>query len=499
VTWSRREMLRLGLLGVGAVTLPIGMGIRAARAVKPPSSPPFVPFSRPLKLPPALRPVRSTANTDFYEITQTVARQEVLPGLKTTVWGYNGIFPGPTINVTSGRAVVVTQRNALSAAATGIPGGVRTTAHPHGLDVEAGSDGHPLALVLPGGFLEHHYPNIQPAATLWYHDHAIDQTSRNVYMGLAGFYLISDAHERGLPLPKGAFDIPLVIQDRLFKPNGSFLFPTDNGLPQRQGVFGDVILVNGVPKPFLRVQRRKYRFRLLNGSDARFYGLRLSTGEPFTVIGTDGGLMPHPVEVSDLLLGTAERYEVIVDFSKYPVGTKVILQNTVAPDPFGDPIDPDKIREIMRFDVTDDAVDPSSVPADLAPALDVDPAQSVQTRTWRFERENGAWAINGQLFDGNRIDAFPKNGTTEIWEFVNKSCGWLHPIHVHLVQYKILDRNGAPPKPYERGPKDTVVVGPNETVRVAMRFNSFTGVYVMHCHNISHEDNMMMTQFRVVP
>jgi FtsP/CotA-like multicopper oxidase with cupredoxin domain len=496
---SRRDALKLGLLGTGAVTLPVATGVRAANAAKVPASPAFTPFSRPLALPGVIRPVQSTATADFYEVTQTVARQEVLPGLKTTVWGYNGQYPGPTFAVNAGRPIVVTQRNTLTAAATRIPGGVATTAHPHGLDVTPGSDGHPLALVLPGGLLDHHYPNVQPAATLWYHDHAIDHTSRNVYMGLAGFYLISDAHERSLPLPKAPFDIPLLIQDRLFQADGSFLFPTENGLPQRQGVFGDVILVNGVPKPFLRVQRRRYRFRLLNGSDARIYNLRLSTGEPLIVIGSDGGLMPHPVPTPDLLFAPAERYEVVVDFSRYPLGTKVILQNTLAPDPFGDPIDPAKVREIMRFDVVEDAVDDSRVPVDLAPAADIDPAKSVRTRTWRFDRRHGAWTINGQLFDGNRIDATPKNGTTEIWEFVNDSGGWLHPIHVHLVEFKVLDRNGAPPRPYEQGAKDTVVLGPNETVRVAMRFDSFTGVYVMHCHNISHEDHMMMTQFRVVP
>jgi FtsP/CotA-like multicopper oxidase with cupredoxin domain len=263
-----------------------------------------------------------------------------------------------------------------------------------------------------------------------------------------------------------------------------------------------VILVNGAPKPVLRVQQRRYRFRLLNGSDARFYGLQLSTGDPFTVIATDGGLMPHPVPTVNLLLGEAERYSIVVDFTKYPIGTRVILRNTIAPDPFGDPVPPDKVRDVMAFDVVApaDPPDTSSVPADLAPALDVDPARLVRTRTWRFERDNEAWTINGLIFDGNRIDAFPKQGSTEIWEFVNKSGGWLHPIHVHLVQYKVLDRNGRPPRPYENGPKDVVIVGSDETVRVAMKFDSiFTGTYVMHCHNLSHEDHDMMTQFQVVP
>jgi FtsP/CotA-like multicopper oxidase with cupredoxin domain len=492
--------MKLAMLGAGAAALPIGVGIRTARAgPSPVASPSFKPFSRPLKFPTVIKPARSIDGVDFYEVRQTVGRQEILPGLIATVWGYNGVYPGPTFMVRSGHPIVVTHHNGLTEAATGISGGVSTTVHPHGLDVESRSDGHPLSLVLPGGFLEHHYPNSQPAATLFYHDHANDHTSRNVYMGLGGFYLISDANELSLPLPKGPFDIPLCIQDKIFRPDGSLFFPSADTLPLRQGVFGDVVLVNGVPKPFLEVERRKYVFRLLNSSDARFYILRLSSGDPFSVIATDGGLLPHPVQVASLELGVAERYSIVVDFAKYRVGTSVVLQNGES-GLFGDSVDPAKIRDVMRFDVVADAVDLSSVPADLAPPLGVDPATAVVTRHWQFDRQGGAWTINGRMFDGARIDARPKRGSTEIWEFVNKSGGWQHPIHVHLANYLILDRNGKPPKPYERGPKDTITLGPNEIVRVAIKWSSqFLGTYVFHCHNISHEDHMMMTQFEVVP
>ncbi|MCW2600370.1 MAG: Bilirubin oxidase [Frankiales bacterium] len=496
---SRRDVMKLGLLGAGAAALPIGAGIREALAdTSPIQSPSFTPFSRPLTLPPVIKPVRTVDGVDFYEVSQTVGRQEILPGRIATVWGYNGIYPGPTFMVQSGQPIVLTARNGLTAAATGLPGGVSTTVHPHGMDVEARSDGHPLSLVLPGGFLEHHYPNSQPATTLFYHDHAIDHTSRNVYMGLSGFYLISDGNERSLPLPNGPFDIPMCFHDRLFNADGSLFFPTDGALPLRQGVFGDVILVNGVPTPFLQVERRKYRFRLLNGSDARFYNFQLGTGDPFIVIATDGGLMPHPVQTAELEMGVAERYSVVVDFAKYRVGASVLLQNVRAKS-FGDPVDPAKVRDVMRFDVVADAVDTSSVPADLAPPLDVDPAQATVTRRWEFNRRHGAWTINGELFDGARIDATPKRGSTEIWEFVNDSGGCRHPIHIHLIQYRVLDRNGRPPKPYENGPKDTVTLGPDQTVRVAMKWSSqFLGTYVFHCHNLSHEDHMMMTQFEVV-
>jgi spore coat protein A len=491
---SRRDALKLGLLGAGAVLLPAGELLRAgadSQQERQPTSPLVLPFQVPLRIPPVAIPSRRFADHDEYVITQQVAQAQILPGKTTTIWGYNGVSPGPTIMAHRDRPLVVHHVNRV---------GVPTTTHTHGLDVEARSDGHALDLVQPGSERQHNFPNIQPSATLWYHDHAIDNTGRNVYMGLSGFYLITDDHEQSLPLPKGRFDIPLCVQDRLFSPDGSLFYPVHNAnLPERQGVFGDVILVNGTPYPVLKVARRRYRFRILNGSDARAYQWRLSTGDPFQVISTDGGLLPSPVTTSDLFHMPAERYDIVVDFAKYPVGAQVVLQNIYAPDPFGDPVDPKRTNQIMRFDVVEDATDPSSVPTDLSVLPDLRLSDVVQTRTFRFERSGGKWVINGLPFDPNSYCATPKYGTTEIWEFVNKSGGWVHPAHVHLVEFLILDRNGQPPKPYERGPKDVTFLGPNETVRVIMKFEHFTGRYMFHCHNLQHEDHDMMTQFLVVP
>ena len=491
---TRRQALKLGLLGTGAVMLPLGQlaRVNAGSSVEDqPTSLPVEPFQALLRIPPVAVPVRTFPDHDEYVITQRVARAQILPGKTTTIWGYEGITPGPTIMAHRDRPLVVHHVNRL---------GVPTTTHTHGLDVEARSDGHPLDLVDPGSEHEHHFPNFDAAATLWYHDHAIDTTGRNVYMGLAAFYLITDDHEQSLPLPKGQFDVPLVIQDRLFNADGSLFYPKhDPTRPVRQGVFGDVILVNGTPYPVLQVARRKYRFRILNGSNARAYQLSLSTGEPLTVIATEAGLLASPVDTADLFIMPAERYNVVVDFSKHPIGTQVVLRNSFAPDPFGDPVDPQRTSQIMRFDVVDDAPDPSSVPVDLNVLPTLRPSDSVRTRTWRFERNGGAWTINGLTFGPDRFDAFPKLGTTEIWEFVNKSGGWIHPIHPHLVNFLMLDRNGQPPKPYERGQKDVTFLGPNETVRVIMKFEHFTGRYVFHCHNLEHEDHDMMTQFLVEP
>ena len=524
-TVSRREALKYG--GVGATALALNsLGFLAwpelARKLARGdiSSPLVAPFQRPLNIPPEISPTgivktRDFGWADFYEITQQVSQGEIIPGTTTTFWGYNGITPGPTIRARRGRPVVVRQINDLS---------VRTATHLHGGDVPSADDGLPVDLVSPltegpivpegadgcgpepdedefdtvhEGFQDHEYPNIQNGATLWYHDHAIHRTGRNVYFGLAGFYLLEDELEQSLPLPKGRFDVPIVIQDRLFAADGAFIFPCDGDDPVRQGVFGDVILVNGVPTPFLQVARRKYRFRILNGSNARLYQLGLSTGDPFTVIASDQGLFPAPVVTDEIFTGPAERYEAIIDFSRYPIGTQVILENRFG-RAFGDPIDEERTRLIMRFDVVEDAPDPSSIPAVLAPARDIPESSAVRTRDWRFERRGGQWVINKKVFDQNRSDADPGLGDVEIWRFTNNSGGWVHPTHPHLVEFHILDRNGEAPRPIERGPKDTVLLGANEEIRTIMKFEHFSGPYVIHCHNIEHEDNDMMVRFDVV-
>ena len=494
---SRRTLLKLGLLTGAAVAVPVG---RASASLQqwfleqPVNSPPVPSFAVPFQRPPVLQPTSSTATTDFYDITQSVVKVPIVPGLPpTTMWAYNSSVPGPTIVQRQGRDVRVRQHNALTGP------GVSTSTHLHGGDVPPNSDGHPLDLVRPGATKEHFYPGLHAPALLWYHDHAIHETGRNVWMGLAGNYVVTSAAEEALPLPKGAFDIPLTIQDRFFLTDGSIVYPRHDALrPLEQGVFGDVILVNGRPKPFLQVARRKYRFRFLNGSNARVYRFKLSTGEPFTAVQTEGGFLPHPVTIPDFELAVSERLSVVIDFAKYPIGTKIVLQNIMDDVP-GDPFDRNKTREVMRFDVTSDAPDPSSVPADLLPLPeDVRPEQSVVTRTFEFARNGGQWTINGKPFDEHRIDAKPKLGTVETWRFVNGGGGWWHPIHVHLIEFLPLSRTRRPLQPQERGLKDTILIRSNEEATVAMRWDHFRGLYVMHCHNVEHEDFDMMANIEVV-
>lgn len=475
---TRRDVIKLGALAGGAALLPLER-LTGAPAVAG-ASPGVPAFSVPLPIPPVLRPRFSTGTTDYYDITMRAADAEILPGLSTRVWGYEGIFPGPTIRTRTGRQVIVRQRNAL---------GVDTAAHLHGGNVPAESDGHPGDLIRPGDTRHYFYPNRQPATTLWYHDHAHHQEHRNTYFGLTGMYLIGDKAEDRLRLPSGRYDIPLVIQDRSFNDDGSFRFP----LPEGE-LFGDTTLVNGRPQPFFQVEQRAYRFRLLNGSSLDgFADLSLDSGPEFVQVGSDGGLLPAPHRTTRIPLAPAERADVVVDFSNHPVGARIVLKNTST---FS------KNPDVMRFDVVRGA-GTGRVPASLVPVERLAPAAATITRDFALGLNRAArqFEINGRTFDTNRVDAQPRLGDTEIWRVTNLDAelGIPHTFHIHLIRFQILDRNGVAPGPAEAGWKDTVHVNPGETVRLIMKFGDFTGRYTYHCHLMNHATAGMMAQMEVVP
>ena len=261
----------------------------------------------PLKVPATLTPTRRSEAQDEYDIIQSEADQKILPDRATRIWGYQGVFPGPMIRVQRGRTVVVRQTNRLS---------THTVTHLHGGRTPSNSDGFPMDMVMPGETRTYTYPNNQRASTLWYHDHAMDRTGENVYRGLAGFYIVEDEEEQSLSLPKGDFDIPLLLQDRSFNEDGSFRYETRG----HTGFEGNVMLVNGVPWPRMDVSTRKYRFRILNGSNARPFQLALSNGDPFFLIGTDGGLLAEPLALTSLPLAMAERVEVVIDSLEFLLG-----------------------------------------------------------------------------------------------------------------------------------------------------------------------------------
>jgi FtsP/CotA-like multicopper oxidase with cupredoxin domain len=380
-----------------------------------------------------------------------------------------------------------------------------TSTHLHGMPSEPQYDGYAGDNTMPGGnWKDYKYPNSCEARTLWYHDHGVHHTAENVYMGLAAQYHLTDDVEGALPIPKGEYDVPLMLSDVAFAENGALLWDDDG----HSGVYGDVILVNGVPWPNMKVARRKYRFRVLNASVARGYRVKLSNGQPFQVIATDGGLMSTPQTVTQITVGMAERYEIVIDFANLKPGQKIQLLNGGVKNAR----DYDHTGKLMQFEVTDQAFDPANnvVPPVLLaaphPAMALKESQSKAKRYMRLNRENDLWTINSKTWKDveengyNPIFANPQPGDIEIWEVENKSGGWFHPLHIHFVDFQVLSRNGKPPRPEEKGPKDTVYVGEGEKVRLLMQFSTpegYHGRYMIHCHNLSHEDHDMMTQFQI--
>lgn len=500
-------------------------------------SPQGPPFTQPLPIPPALDPIPE-GTTDVYLITQSRSETEIVPGFRTPIWGYNGLMPGPTILARKGRPVSITFTNTLPPAED--PSGLIVTApqdptkhpfldsstvvHLHGINCDHDSDGFPddgdghKHRTQPGGSFTHVYPHneYQRPATLWYHDHSLHVTGEHVYRGLAGFYIIQDEVEDVLRLPGspladpgrgyGHFDIPLLIKDVMIapkeiedRPPGTLIYNNCSHF----GAFGDVMTVNGKQQPRFDVANRKYRFRALNGSDSRQYliSFRLAgqvengPDQPFTLIGSDQGLLRRAVPTTEFHITVSERWEFVIDFSRYPVGTRLVMVNKLV-----DPSDR-RLFQLMAFDVTRVEPDLSQVPPVLRDGehpADVQPP--AQQRMFLFNRANGYWSINSLQWDPLVPQARPIQDTTEEWILRNEAGGWGHPVHLHLGRFRVVGVEGRLPRPGELdGFKDTVWVGPNQTIRVVHQFWNFRGKFVFHCHNSSHEDHDMMTHFEVQP
>jgi spore coat protein A len=492
---DRRRVLRLGGLAaggaVGVAMLPKGGSPSAAAATPAATSHtthgttavqaavgtaaagPVAPFgSLRMPVPPVLTPTRAADGADVYTIPIQPAQVELMPGHPTAVRTYGGQFTGPTIRARTGRPVRVTYTNQLANPAN---------VHLHGGHNPVVSDGYPLDVIAPGQSRTYEYPNRQQAATLWYHDHAHMLEAENVYFGLHGFYLIEDDAERKLGLPTGAFDVPINLRDCALDANGALLFGVEPALRT-------TVLANGAVTPFFPVAARKYRLRLLNSSLSRTFRLVLG-GEDIIQIGSDGGLLPAPVRRTELVLGPAERADIVVDFSGHAVGSQLVLFDVTG--------------AVLRFDVTRTAADTSVVPAKLLPAALLPPATVTRDVVFTFDVTGPApvGLINGKPFDPNRVDFEIKRGSTEIWRIVNGDLplGAPHTFHMHLEQFRVLDRDGRAPLAADQGRKDTVFVPPGGTVRVQTTFTEFLGTYVFHCHFPEHSSMGMMAQFRVVP
>lgn len=524
MTLKRREVLKIGGLGAAGAVGIWGTGSSGfggsvlARTASELSDADFpTPFTSAFARPPVLRPANWEYDQtgklvrQYFHLTARETTAKILPRLTTRLWGYNGIVPGPTIKVDRGVEAVVRVRNRLPPAHPLFGHEFTTSTHLHGSASLPQYDGYADDVTPPGFFKDYHYPNFQPARTIWYHDHAVHNTTKNVYTGLVAQYHIHDEHEKKL-LPQGQFDVPLTIGDAIFSANGELAYDDES----QSGLYGDVLLVNGSAWPVMRVQKRVYRFRFLTASVSRSYRFRLSTGDPMHVVGTDGGLMPRTQTVSEWRQGSAERYEVLIDFRHYRPGQRVILENLSNDNNR----DYDHTNKVMAFDIMDDtfgegAVDKSDptwnrIPTEVAPShvMGLTAAAAVNTRHLRMERSGGEWTINGSTWHDvisssyQNVLANPGLGDVEVWTIENSSGGWFHPTHIHLVDFRILSRNGQPPLPYEEGPKDVVYVGENETVQVVAQFGDpdrpqTRGRYMVHCHNLVHEDHDMMNQFAV--
>jgi spore coat protein A, manganese oxidase len=578
VTINRRDWLRMGgYAGAGLLiskrrkSLPDWTFKSSAVSSSALASPqqtakqPLASYVDPLPIPQVIRPKSGTVVPIRMVPFQHQAHRD-LPA--ATMWGYNGMWPGPTFEARKGQPFSVKWSNHLPTkhflpvdttihgSEEGVPE-VRTVTHVHGAQVMPESDGYPDAWVTSDGRYGSvraadpcHYPNDQRAAMLWYHDHAMGITRLNVYAGLAGMYLIRDEEEDSLNLPSGPFEIPLLIQDRTFNPDGSLSYPpAKNGTHPMwmQEFFGENICVNGKAMPYLEVEPRKYRFRMVNGSNSRFYHLTLVPADasgkpagrpvdapPFIQIGSDGGLLPAPVSLHYLVVSPGERFDLVIDFSEHKGMNLAITNNAPAPYARGGEIVP---SDAMLFKVTkpltgkDKDKDTSSVPEALAQFNPLDPAHAVRERILaltEMDRPSDGYTMMGMLGQkhwGDPITEDPKAGSTEIWSFAN-ATGDVHPIHMHLVQFQVVNRQSfdvktymttgkmvftgipMPPESNERPAwKDTIKTYAGYVTRVIARFDLPAGAqarpgdefrYVWHCHVLEHEDNEMMRPYKIV-
>jgi bilirubin oxidase len=472
-------------------------------------SPQYPMFSVEMPIPPVKEPKYTTINPangrtmEYYEIEIKPFSKQVYPGLAEADFvGYDGIAPGPTIKVNRGVESVVRFVN---------NGNNNNSVHLHGSYSRAAFDGWAEDMTRPGEYKDYYYPNRQSGRTLWYHDHAMHLTAENAYEGQAGMYIIEDPAEAALNLPTGDYDVPMVLSSKQFNADGT-LFNLGAGI-----FFGDVIHVNGEPWPFMNVEPRKYRFRFLDAAITRAFTLYFADNEfldqklPFQVISSDSGLLEHPVETDSLHIAMAERYDVVFDFSQY-AGLTIDLRNVLNPatNSIGHDTNYDNVDKVMRFIVgsTTEGTDNSVVPTDLRNVPYPNPTGAVTEREFIFARTGNParWTINGVPFQdrANRLLASPAIGTVERWKLVNTNAGVSHPIHIHLVDFRVLEReslttstasNRQIVEEYETGLKDVVWLGRGENVTVEAHYAPFPGLYMFHCHNLQHEDNDMMAAF----
>ena len=526
--FTRRAFLRTsGLMAAGVMARGAVRQKQAAIAPEPLDPNSLAKFVDPLPIPSVIRssgmrpsPENAKLQLPYYKISMREVESKIHRDLKPTrFWGFGNTSPGPTFETRSGQGVLVEWVNQLPKrhflpidhsihGAEASKPDVRAVTHLHGAKAPAKSDGYPEDWYVPGKSAIYHYPNHQDAAMLWYHDHALGITRLNVYAGMFGCFIVRDDFEDALNLPKGKYEIPLTMYDRSFDADGQLFYPT-SGDPESlwvPEVFGDAVLVNGKLFPYLQVEPRKYRLRVLNASNARFLHLAFSNDQSFHQIGTDLGLLPAPVQLKNVMVAPAERADLVVDFSGH-AGESIVLANDTRP--------------VMQFRVAKTGVaDASALPATLRPVPRTPESSAVKTRILTVGEMDNKTGMPKMMLLNNAhwdmpITENPVLDSVEIWELLNFTDD-SHPIHLHMVRFQILDRRSFEPEAYyhggqiqyigpvvhpaanEMGWKDTVQAHPGMVTRIVVKFEGYVGRYVWHCHILEHEDNEMMRPYDVL-
>jgi spore coat protein A, manganese oxidase len=487
------------------------------------------PFVDPLPIPPLARPTGTHPSPDdpkvqipYYRVPIREALVKVHRDLPPTpMWTMGGSFPGPTIETATGKGMIVEWENrlpsrhflpidhSLHGAGKDLPE-VRAVVHLHGGRTPPDSDGYPESWVVPGKSQTCYYPSLQQGATLFYHDHTMGINRLNTYAGMMGLFILRDAREDVLNLPRGKYEIPLLVCDRFFRTDGQLDYPVSKkpGEVWVPEVFGDAILANGKLLPYLDVEPTVYRFRVMNGANGRFFRFSLANDSGFYQIGSDQGLLSAPVPLKRLVMAPAERADILIDFSSM-AGQRVEWVS----DSFS----------ILQFRVAPAATKATqaAIPTVLNKVERLAESSAVKTRRLTLdERMDYVQRSMGMLLNNtpwhDPITEKPVLNTNEIWELVNLTDD-SHPIHLHLVRFQILDRRRfdtfeymskgtlryagpvRPPDANEMGWKDTVRADPAMVTRIIVPFEGYAGRYVWHCHILEHEDNEMMRPYEVLP
>jgi blue copper oxidase len=464
----------------------------------------------------------------------TPTEVSIFPGTPTRTWAYRGevlqgdasvlqnmpdsSYLGPILRLKKGQRIRVHFTNEIPQ---------ETIIHWHGLRIPDTMDGHPRWVIEQGETFTYDFDVINRAGTYWYHPHPHGHTGEQVYYGMAGLFIVSDDEETSLNLPSEAYDVPLVIQDRVFNSDNQMGYLVNGMMDRMMGFLGDTILVNSEPDFTLPVETRAYRLRLLNGSNSRIYKLGWDDGTPLTVIGTDGGLLEKAVQREYVTLAPAERIELWVDFSQYAVGDELVLKSL----PFSGGIIDDMMGEedagalpngaeftVLRVQITQAATESALLPERLSTIERYhleDAVNASNPRSFTVSMRQMNWFINGRSFEmeGVSSDETVKLDTLEVWEFINQPAGrgmgmeMAHPMHIHGLQFQVLEReirNGLSGD-YEtvshgyvdEGWKDVILLMPGERVKLLMKFEDYAGLYLYHCHNLEHEDMGLMRNYLI--